>query len=239
MAGADGKRHKRDAAQADLLTPTHDHSPARAGPARAGLAHNSARGAMGEASAFAHTGHRERLRNRFHLGGADAMPDYELLELLLFRCIPRRDTKELAKRLLARFGTFAEVINAPAERLLEVKGVGDAVVSDFKVVRAVAQRMMRSELMERPSLSSIQDVIAYVQAAQGFESREIFRVIFLDKKNRLIADEVQGAGTVDHTPVYVREVLKRALDLGATAMILVHNHPTWPCLITMDHAQAA
>lgn len=173
-----------------------------------------------------HTGHRERLRQRFEIGGADAMPDYELLELLLFRAIPRRETKDLAKRLLARFGSFAEVINAPPERIKEVKGAGQAVASELALIRAAALRLKREEVVRRPALSSTSEVIAYVRAAQAFESRELFRILFLDKKNKIIADEVQGKGTVDHTPVYVREVIKRALEVGATAMILVHNHPS-------------
>ncbi|MGD9802592.1 MAG: DNA repair protein RadC [Hyphomicrobiaceae bacterium] len=172
------------------------------------------------------SGHRERLRARFGKDGGDSMPDYELLELLLFRAIPRRDTKDLAKRLLMRFGSFAEVVHAPPHRLKEVKGAGDAVIAELKIVRAAALRLMRGELMRQPSLSSTADVVAYVRAAQGFSTREQFRILFLDKKNKLIADEVQGEGTVDHTPVYVREVVKRALELSATALILVHNHPS-------------
>lgn len=186
-----------------------------------------------------HVGHRDRLRHRFSVGGADAMPDYELLELLLFRAIRRQDTKDLAKRLLARFGSFAEVINAPPERIKEVKGAGEAVVSELKLVRAVALRLKRDELFRRPSLSSTAEVVDFVHAAQGYEAREQFRILFLDKKNKIILDEVQGQGTVDHTPVYVREVIKRALEVGATALILVHNHPTRPFSITIDHAQAA
>jgi DNA repair protein RadC len=173
-----------------------------------------------------YTGHRERLRARFRQAGAEAIPDYELLEMVLFRAIPRRDTKDLAKRLLARFGSFAEVVNAPDGRLKEVAGVGDAVVTELKLVRAAALRLMRSEISSRPVLSGWTQVLDYLRAAQGFEHREEFRILFLDKKNRLIADEVQGRGTVDHTPVYVREVVKRALELSATAIILVHNHPS-------------
>ena len=179
-----------------------------------------------EAPAPLHAGHRERLRERFMKGGADAMPDYELLELVLFRAIPRRDTKELAKRLIARFGSFAEVLNAPEGRLKEVQDVGEAVIGELKLVRAAALRLMRSEIIERPALASWAQVLDYVRAAQGYEHRELFRILFLDKKNRLIADEVQGHGTVDHTPVYVREVVKRALELSASALILVHNHPS-------------
>ncbi len=173
-----------------------------------------------------HTGHRERLRDRFRQGGAEAMPDYELLELILFRAIPRRDTKDLAKRLIARFGSFAEVVSAPEPRLREVKGAGDSVVTELKLVRAAALRLMHGEIRQKPVLSSWSQVIEYCRAAQGHEEREQFRILFLDKKNQLIADEVQGRGTVDHTPVYVREVVKRALELAATAIVLVHNHPS-------------
>lgn len=173
-----------------------------------------------------HSGHRQRLRERFVKGGPEALPDYELLELILFRAIPRRDTKDLAKRLIARFGTFAEVVNAPEPRLREVQGVGEAVVTELKLVRAAAVRLTRTTILHRPVLSSGPDVVAYLTTAQGYEHREQFRILFLDKKNRLICEEVQGQGTVDHTPVYVREVVKRALELGSTAIILVHNHPS-------------
>lgn len=173
-----------------------------------------------------HTGHRQRLRARFLNGGAEAMPDYELLELVLFRAIPRRDTKALSKRLLARFGSFADVINAPEGRLKEVNGVGEAVVSELKLVRAASLRLGRSQLLNRPILSSWNEVISYLTAAQAFEKKEQFRILFLDRKNRLIVDEVQSEGTVNHTPVYTREVVKRALDHSATAILLVHNHPS-------------
>jgi len=181
-------------------------------------------------------GHRDRLRERFVAGGADALPDYELLELLLFRLIPRSDTKPVAKALLARFGTLAEVLGAPAELLREVKGVGPSVALDLKIVAATAQRMARSAVRGREVLSSWNNVLDYCRAAMAFEAREQFRILFLDKKNGLIADEVQQTGTVDHTPVYPREVIKRALELSATAIILVHNHPTQPISITLDHA---
>jgi DNA repair protein RadC len=171
-------------------------------------------------------GHRQRLKERFTSGGPEALPDYELLELVLFGAIPRRDTKDLAKRLLARFGSFAEVINAPPERLKEIKGTGDAAVMQLKLVRAAALRVMRDSIMERPVLGSWASVLEYCRAAMGFEAREQFRILFLDKKNRLIADEVQQQGTVDHTPVYIREVVKRALELSASAIVLVHNHPS-------------
>jgi DNA repair protein RadC len=179
-----------------------------------------------EAPQSDHAGHRQRLRERFRKGGPEALPDYELLELVLFRALPRRDTKGLAKRLIARLGSFAEVVNAPEARLKEVKGVGEAVVTELKLVRAAALRLMRSQIMRRPALSSWSEVLDYLRAAQSYEHREQFRVLFLDKKNHLIADEVQQQGTVDHTPVYVREVVKRALELSATAIVLVHNHPS-------------
>jgi DNA repair protein RadC len=171
-------------------------------------------------------GHRQRLKERFTSAGSDALPDYELLELVLFSAIPRRDTKPLAKQLLERFGSFAEVINAPPERLKEVKGLGDAAITQLKIVRAAALRLMRGGIMQRPVLGSWPAVLEYCRAAMGFEAREQFRILFLDRKNRLIADEVQQQGTVDHTPVYIREVVKRALELSASAIILVHNHPS-------------
>jgi len=171
-------------------------------------------------------GHRERLRRRFRDGGADALPDYELLELILFRAAPRRDTKPMAKALIARFGTFAEALNAPEELLREVPGIGDAAIVELKLVRAAALRLMRGEVLERPVLSSWAQVLDYCRASMGFESKERFRIIFLDMRNQIIADEVQQTGTVDHTPVYVREVVKRALELSATAIVLVHNHPS-------------
>jgi DNA repair protein RadC len=171
-------------------------------------------------------GHRERLRKRFRDGGSDALPDYELLELVLFRAMPRRDTKPLAKAILARFGSFAEAMNAPEDLLLEVPELGAAVVTEIKLVRAAALRLMRGEVLERPVLASWQQVLDYCRAAMGFEAKEQFRILFLDKRNQMIADEVQQRGTVDHTPVYVREVVKRALELSATAIVLVHNHPS-------------
>ncbi|MEX1059794.1 MAG: DNA repair protein RadC [Methyloceanibacter sp.] len=171
-------------------------------------------------------GHRERLRQRFRGAGPDALPDYELLELILFRAAPRRDTKPLAKALIARFGTFAEALNAPEELLREVPGIGEAAVTELKLVRAAALRLMRGEVLERPVLSSWAQVLDYCRASMGFASKEQFRILFLDKRNQIIADEVQQTGTVDHTPVYVREVVKRALELSATAIVLVHNHPS-------------
>ncbi|MEA2983890.1 MAG: repair protein RadC [Alphaproteobacteria bacterium] len=171
-------------------------------------------------------GHRQRLRARFREAGAGALSDYELLELLLFRALPRGDVKPLAKRLLSKFGSFAEVIAAPEARLLEVKDVGQAVVSELKVVHAAANRMLLDKVKERPVLSSWDAVQDYCRSSMAFADKEQFRILFLDKRNHLIADEVQQVGTVDHTPVYPREVMKRALELSATAIVLVHNHPS-------------
>jgi|tagenome__1003787_1003787.scaffolds.fasta_scaffold20631059_1 DNA repair protein RadC len=171
-------------------------------------------------------GHRERLRARFREAGADALADYEMLELILFRAIPQRDVKPLAKTLLEKFGSYAEVISAPPERLKEVDGLGDAAVTEFKIVAAAAQRLAKGQVRKRPVLSSWSSVLDYCRAAQAFAEKEQFRILFLDKRNQLIADEVQQQGTVDHTPVYPREVVKRALELSATAIILVHNHPS-------------
>jgi DNA repair protein RadC len=172
------------------------------------------------------SGHRERLRARFLKGGADAMPDYELLELTLFAAIPRRDTKPLAKTLLKRFGSFAEVIAAPRERLMEIPGIGESVANQLKIVEAAAQRLAKTKVLGRPALSSWTALLDYCTAAMARSEKEEFRVLFLDRKNHLIADEVQNRGTVDHTPVYPREIIKRALELGASSLILVHNHPS-------------
>lgn len=173
-----------------------------------------------------HHGHRERLRERFRRNGSEALPDYELLELLLFRMLPRRDTKPIARELLRRFGSIAGVVGAPPARLSEVDGIGDMAAQDIKVVAALAQRMLKGEMTERPLLGSWKAVIDYCRAAMAYEEREQFRILFVDKKNRLIADEVQQTGTVDHAPVYPREVARRALELAATAVVLVHNHPS-------------
>ena len=172
-------------------------------------------------------GHRRRLRQRFLAAGSEAISDYEMLELILFRAIPQRDVKPLAKELLATFGSFSEVIAAPAERLNEVDGLGEAAIAELKIVQAAANRLVRGEVKARQVLSSWSNVLDYCRAAMAFESKEHFRILFLDKGNHLIADEQHQTGTVDHTPVYPREVVKRALELSATAVILVHNHPTW------------
>lgn len=170
--------------------------------------------------------HRKRLRARFMEGGAGAVPDYELLELLLFRAIPRQDVKPLARLLLDTFGDFNRVVTAAPARLLAVKGVGEAVVQELKIVEASAQRMMRARVMQRPVLSSWDALLDYCHTAMAHRDTEQFRILFLDRKNVLIADEEQARGTVDHVPVYPREVVKRALELNASALILVHNHPS-------------
>ena len=171
-------------------------------------------------------GHRERLRARFREAGAEAVSDYELLELILFRAIPQRDIKPLAKELIAKFGSFAEVIAAPPKRLGEIKGIGEAAITDLKIVQAAAGRMARGQVKKRTALSSWSAVLDYCRTTMAFADKELFSIIFLDKRNQVIADEVQQTGTVDHTPVYPREVVKRALELSATAIILVHNHPS-------------
>ena len=171
-------------------------------------------------------GHRARLRQRFREAGADALADYELLEMVLYGAFARGDTKPLAKDLIRRFGSFAEVLAAPERLLAEVPGVGDSTISVLKVVHAAAARLRKVELRGRTVLSSWSAVLDYCRAAMAFADKEQFRVLFLDKRNHLIADEVQQEGTVDHTPVYPREVVKRALELSSTAIILVHNHPS-------------
>jgi DNA repair protein RadC len=170
--------------------------------------------------------HRTRLRDRFLEGGAAALPDYEMLELVLFRAIPRRDVKPLARLLLDTFGDFNGVISAPRARLEEVEGVGPAVVCELKIVEAAAHRLARSRVIRRPVISSWDAVLEYCHTTMAHRDTEQFRVLFLDRKNVLIADEEQARGTVDHVPVYPREVVKRALELNASALILVHNHPS-------------
>jgi DNA repair protein RadC len=172
-------------------------------------------------------GHRERARQRFLRVGGEALEDYELLELTLQMLLPRRDTKTLAKALIARFGSFSAVFSAPLPRLAEVKGLGELSRTNLKILQAVAQRYARDQVnRDEVTLNSWSALIDYCRAAMAFADREQFRVLFLDKKNKLIADEVQQTGTVDHAPVYPREVIKRALELGASSIILVHNHPS-------------
>ena len=171
-------------------------------------------------------GHRTRLRDRFHGAGPGALSDYELLEMVLFTAKPRGDVKPLAKLLIKKFGSFAVVIHAPEARLRELKGVGEVTITQLKLIGAAAHRIAKGELNQRTALSSWSDVIDYCRTSMAFADKEQFRILFLDKRNQLIADEVQQTGTVDHTPVYPREVIKRALELSATAIILVHNHPS-------------
>lgn len=173
-----------------------------------------------------YAGHRNRLRARFLKAGAEALADYELIELVLFLAQARGDVKPVSKALLDRFGSFAGVISAEPHRLAEVKGIGDAGIVALKSVQAAALRLMRDEIIDRPILNSWDKVIAYCRASMGYEAAEQFRILFLDRKNILIADEIQQKGTVDHTPLYPREVVKRALELGASAIVLVHNHPS-------------
>lgn len=170
--------------------------------------------------------HRARLRDRFRNGGAAAMPDYELLELVLFRAIPRQDVKPLARRLIEAFGDFNRVLTAPAARLEQIDGVGPAVVTELKIVEAAAQRLARARVMNRPVLSGWDALLDYCHTAMAHREIEQFRVLYLDRKNVLVADEEQARGTVDHVPVYPREIIRRALELNASALILVHNHPS-------------
>lgn len=171
-------------------------------------------------------GHRQRLRRRFMDGGPEAVADYELLELILFLAIPRQDTKPIAKALIDRFGGFAEAVSASPRELGQIKGVGEAAIVALKTVAAGAERLAREEASTAPMLTSSQAVIDYCRIAMARKAIEQFRVLFLDKQNVLIRDEVQGEGTIDQTPAYPREVVRRALELGATAVVLVHNHPS-------------
>jgi DNA repair protein RadC len=173
-----------------------------------------------------YVGHRERLRARFVKGGGDALADYELVELVLFRAIPRRDVKPLAKALLARFGSFAGVVSARPERLREIAGLGEAAIVELKIVAEAAKRFAKVKVENRPAMGSFSAVLDYCRTAMAFLDREEFRILFLDKKNLLIADEVQSTGTIDHAPVFPREIIRRAFELNATALILIHNHPS-------------
>ncbi len=191
-------------------------------------------------------GHRKRLRRRFLKAGPDALPDYELLELLLFAAIPHRDVKPLAKQLLEHFGGLGGVLTAPAEQLERRAGLGPAAAATLKVVHAAAERMLRETVLERPAIAGWQDLLRYLDIALKYEKTEQLRLLFLDRRNCLIADEVQQRGTVDHAPVYPREVVRRALDLNASALIVVHNHPSGDpspspgdIAVTRELAQAA
>lgn len=172
-----------------------------------------------------YTGHRDRLRERF-LKGPDALPDYEILELLLFMAIPRRDVKPIAKLLIARFGSLNGVLSASQQALEGIEGISENVAIALKIVQAAGLRMMKQDLARNPILNSWQRLLDYLHASMAHETREHFRLLFMNKKNELIGDEVQHTGTVDHTQAYPREIMKRALELGATAIILVHNHPS-------------
>lgn len=171
-------------------------------------------------------GHRDRLKQRLLDSDGEALADYELLEAILFRALPRRDTKPIAKELLQRFGSFAEVLNASEGELRKIKFIKDAAIYEFALIKASTRRLLKSDVIERPVLASWIKVLDHCRAAMAFEPREQFRILFLDKRNRLIKDEVQQTGTIDHTPVYVREICRRALELNATAIILAHNHPS-------------
>ncbi|MCF6444565.1 DNA repair protein RadC [Nereida sp. MMG025] len=170
--------------------------------------------------------HRRRLRDRFCGGGAASLPDYELLELILFRSLPKCDVSPVARRLIDTFGDLNAVLSASKERLIEVRGVGDVVATDLKIIEAATHRMARAKVMDRPVLSSWQSLIDYCHTAMSHQQTEVFRVLYLNRKNVLIADEEQARGTVDHVPVYPREIMRRCLELNASALILVHNHPS-------------
>ncbi len=171
-------------------------------------------------------GHRDRLRQRFVQAGPEALADYEMLELILFMAIPRRDVKPLAKQLLLRFGNLAGVLNATLTELQTVDGISEVVAICLKSVQAASHRLMKQDVIKKPILNSWTRLLDYVGATMAHERKEYFRLLFLNKKNELIADEIQNSGTVDHTPAYPREIMKRALEVGATALILVHNHPS-------------
>jgi DNA repair protein RadC len=173
-----------------------------------------------------HTGHRARLRERFRIGGAEAVAPYELLEMILFGAYPRGDVKPLAKQLIKEFKTFSAVLNAPDSELLRIKGIGPAAISALRTVAAAAQLMLREHIQAGPLQTTLSHVLDYCKISMEHLQNEQLRLLFLDKKNRLITDEVQQTGTIDHTPVYTREVIKRALELGASSLIIVHNHPS-------------
>lgn len=173
-----------------------------------------------------HNGHRQRLREKLTLAGGDALHDYELLELYLFRAIPRRDVKPIAKDLIHRFGDLGGVAAAPVEQLVTIQGVSEKTAAELKLIQALSERLAREQVIGRPVISSWSALVGYCRTALQHARTEQFRVLFLDRKNRLIADEILGRGTIDHAPVYPREVVKRALAHEASALILVHNHPS-------------
>lgn len=173
-----------------------------------------------------HTGHRDRLRERFLKSGVDGLQDYELLEVILFSAIPRRDVKPLAKQLLSQFGSLSGILSASIVDLQKVKGLSENAAVLFKTIHALTQKMLKNDMEQKPILGSWQKLLDYCHVALAHEKREHFRVLFLNRKNQLMSDEVQQTGTVDQAPVYPREIVKRALELGASAVILVHNHPS-------------
>lgn len=179
-----------------------------------------------EAEPPSHAGHRARMRGKLLTAGPDALLDHELLEMVLFLALPRRDTKPIARALLTRFGSFANALTAPLSDLRGIEGLGEAGAAALRTVQAAALRLARAEVIDRPVLNNWDRLLAYLTAALSRERVEQFRVLFLDTRNRLMADEAQARGTVNHTPVYPREVVRRALELQATALILVHNHPS-------------
>lgn len=171
-------------------------------------------------------GHRDRLRRRFAENGPEAFQDYELLELTLFSAIPRKDVKPIAKDLLASFGGLPELMNAPFEELVKIDGISENTAVFLKGITSLSYRALKNELMQKPVLNSWARLMEYCQSTMAHETKEHFRILFMNKKNEMIADEIQQSGTVDHTQAYPREIMKRALELGATALILVHNHPS-------------
>ena len=178
------------------------------------------------ASPLSAEGHRARMRHRLLTTGPDSVADHELLEMVLFLALPRRDTKPIARALLDRFGSFAGAVSAPPQALRAVEGLGEAGVAALKTIQAAGIRLVRADIVDRPVLNNWDRLMEYLTAILSREKVEQFRVLFLDNKNRLVADEAQSRGTVNHTPVYPREVVRRALELHATAIILVHNHPS-------------
>ncbi|HVI99196.1 MAG TPA: DNA repair protein RadC [Sphingomonas sp.] len=173
-----------------------------------------------------HSGHRARLRERLITGGGDTLLDHELIEYLLMLAVPRRDTKGLAKRLIAEFGGMAELLAADAGSIARVKDAGDSVVAAIKIAQAVAIRVLRAEVSAQPVLANWQALIDYLNARLAHQTIESVRVLHLNTRNVLIRDEEMSRGSIDESAVYVREVIRRAIELGSAALILVHNHPS-------------
>lgn len=172
------------------------------------------------------SGHRKRLKERFLQSKKGSLPDYEILEIILFSASPRADVKPLAKTLIADFGSFAKVLNASQSELEKVRGVNESAIAHIKTVQEAAERLLKADVQEKPILQSWKALLDYCRASMGHLNKEQFRILYLNNKNRLIADELQEVGTVDQTPVYPREVVKRSLELQASAIILIHNHPS-------------